>query len=828
MKMKALLILFSFAFCSIANGQFSVLTDFTGNNSFIGSYPMQDQNLVSDGTYLYGMTAAGGLNNCGTIFKILPNGTGYEKLFDFDGLSTGNFPQGSLIFDGTYLYGMTEMGGSPNSCGSIFKILPDGTGFVKLFSFCGNSDAALPYGSLLYDGTYLYGMTKRGGDYDMGIIFKILPNGSGYVKLLDFNGASNGSYPRGNLITDGTFLYGMTPGGGINDCGTVFKIMPNGTGYMKLLDFNGYNGLGPNGSLLFDGTYLIGLTSDGGTNGYGTIFKILPNGTGFITIHVFDNVPSGSYPLGSLISDGTFLYGMTNEGGTNDLGTIFKILPNGTGFSKIFDFAGSTNGSKPKSSLFFDGNFLFGMTSMGGPLDKGILFKVQPNGTGFVDLFDFSHDINGANPYGSLISDGTYLYGMTTGGGLNNVGTLFKIMPDGTGFLKLHDFGGTFDGTRPCGSLLFDGTYLYGMTNSGGNHNMGTIFKILPDGTGYIKLFDFAGVSNGKNPYGSLIFDGTFLYGMAFDGGSNNLGTIFKILPNGGGYMNLLDFDNTSNGCRPFGSLFFDGNYLYGVTYNGGPNNFGTIFKILPDGTGYMKLFDFGGSGSPLNGYAPFGSLISDGVYLYGSTGYGGLNNSGTIFKIMPDGTGFSILHDFSGASNGSTHIGSLTLDGNFLYGRTKFGGNNDTGILFRLMTDGTGFIKLFDYDSVYNFNPYYYSPYPQEGLYSDGTYLYGMTQLNGIAHSGTVYKFNMTTIGIPENNNAMELTVFPNPTNGIVSINGITNETIYVYNSLGEKIFNLKGKNKIDLSLCSSGLYFIQILNNNGKMIANTKVLKQ
>jgi len=826
--MKRLLILFSLAFCSIANGQFSILTDFTGNNSFIGCYPFGDQNLISDGTYLYGMTTAGGLYDAGTIFKILPDGTGYEKLLDFDSYTNGHFPYGSLIFDGTYLYGMTTYGGSPNGCGTIFKILPDGTGYVKLYSFLGNSDGAFPYGSLLYDGTYLYGMTNEGGINNMGIIFKILPSGSGFAKLLDFNGASNGSYPRGNLISDGTFLYGTTSSGGTYDYGIIFKIMPNGTGYLKLHDFDGINGLGSTGSLLLEGTYLYGLTNTGGTNDLGTIFKILPNGTGYTKIYDFAGVSSGSYPWGSLISDGTYLYGTASAGGTNDLGTIFKILPNGTGFSKLLDFAGSTNGSKPKSSMLFDGNFLYGMTYKGGPSDKGIIFKIQPNGTGFIDLNDFAHDINGANPYGGLISDGTFLYGMTTGGGLNNVGVLFKIMPDGTGFLKLHDFGGTFDGTYPGGSLVFDGTYLYGMTNLGGNHNKGTIFKILPDGTGYIKLLDFAGVSNGAKPFGSLIFDGTFLYGMTNDGGNNNLGTIFKILPNGGGYMKLLDFDDTSNGCRPFGSLFFDGNFLYGVTYNGGPNNFGNIFKILPNGTGYTKLLDFGGAGSPLNGYAPFGSLISDGIYLYGTTGYGGLNNFGTIFKILPDGSGFSILHDFSGGSDGSCLKGALTLEGNYLYGRTKLGGTNNTGILFRLMTDGTGFNNLFDYDSVYNFNGYFYSSYPQEKLYSDGTYLYGMTQGNGISHSGTIYKFNMTTIGISENHNAIELTFFPNPTDGIVNINGISNESIKVYNSLGEEIFKQKDCNKIDLSAYSSGLYFIQILNSKGEIIANSKILRQ
>jgi uncharacterized repeat protein (TIGR03803 family) len=364
-----------------------------------------------------------------------------------------------------------------------------------------------------------------------------------YTKLLDFAGTTNGSYPRGSLISDGTSLYGMTPNGGTNGIGTLFKIMPNGTGYAKLLDFAGAtNGRNPRGSLIYDGTSLYGTTFTGGTNNMGTLFKIMPDGTGYAKLLDFAGATNGSYPYGSLIYDGTSLYGMTEDGGTNNRGTLFKIMTDGTGYAKLLDFDGATNGSYPKGSLIYDGTSLYGMTYTGGTNDMGTLFKIMPDGTGYAKLLDFVGTTNGSRPQGSLIYDGTSLYGTTYAGGTNNSGTLFKIMPNGTGYAKLLDFAGATNGSSPYGSLIYDGTSLYGMTLYGGTNNMGTLFKIMPNGTGYAKLLDFAGATNGRNPYGSLIYDGTSLYGMTDAGGTNDWGTLFKYQLSA---LSVADYNNT-------------------------------------------------------------------------------------------------------------------------------------------------------------------------------------------------------------------------------------------------------------------------------------------
>ena len=346
-------------------------------------------------------------------------------------------------------------------------------------------------------------------------------------------------------------------------------------------------------------------------------------------------------------------------------------------------------------------------------------------------LHDFNN-IDGLGPTGYLISDGSYLYGTTLGGGTSLYdGVIFKVKPDGTGFAKLHDFGMGWDGKNPYGALFFDGTYLYGTTEEGGYVSTGIIYKIKPDGTGYtvIMEFDPHPSASGKRPYSSLISDGTFLYGTTSSGGTNDFGTIFKIKPDGSAFSVLFNFSSTSGGSS-FAGLTYDGTHLYGTTGMAGNGNKGTVFKIKTDGTGFQKLIDFMGY---TNGSYPSGSLISDGTYLYGMTGLGGINDLGTIFRVKLDGTGYSKLLDFNGIGNGASGFGSLIIEGGVIYGVTDGGGTAGRGVLFRILPDGTGYIKLKDGDIVQSFSG---------SLFSDGVYFYGTGVWCGLYSDGTVFKY--------------------------------------------------------------------------------------
>ena len=367
------------------------------------------------------------------------------------------------------------------------------------------------------------------------INFQLITNNCSaqFTKLFSFNGSTNGKNPQGDLVSDGTYLYGMTYQGGANGTGLIFKIMPDGTGYVDIHDF--VAGAYPQGSLVYDGTNFYGMTHQDGVNNFGTVFKIKGDGTGFAIMHDFVRSTTGAYPQGSLITDGTYLYGMTWMGGTNDNGVLFKIKIADNTFTKLLDFATAspTIGGRPSGNLYFDGTYLFGMTTEGGLYNLGLIFKIKPDGTGYANILDFMGADNGQAPYGSLISDATYLYGMTRQGGLNNKGVIFKIKKDGTNYVDLYDFNGNPNGQIPNGSLISDGTNLYGMTMQGGTsaacgaNGCGTLFQIKTDGTGFTTILNFAGVSNGSFPYGSLISDGNNLFGMTNSGGLGT-GIIFK------------------------------------------------------------------------------------------------------------------------------------------------------------------------------------------------------------------------------------------------------------------------------------------------------------
>jgi len=351
-----------------------------------------------------------------------------------------------------------------------------------------------------------------------------------YQKLFTFDSTALGKTPYGNLVSDGTYLYGLASAGGNAGAGVLFKIKLDGTGYKKLVDFIAIKGSNPQGSLLLDGTDLYGMTNEGGASGaIGTIFKVKTDSTGFLKLHDFMS-SDGTNPYGSLVSDGTFLYGMTNTGGANGLGTSFKIKKDGTGFAKISDFAGP-NGSSPYGDFVYDGTYLYAPTYYGGSgtcfAGCGMVLKIKPDGTGFDSVLTFN-TANGKSPRGSLIYDGTYLYGTTQVGGSHALGNLFKVKPDRTGYVDMHDFSGfPSDGANPFGSVVSDGTTLYGMTNTGGANSVGSLFKINKDGTGYTKLMDFA-TGSGRKPYGTPIIVGNALYGMTSEDSTGHFGTIFK------------------------------------------------------------------------------------------------------------------------------------------------------------------------------------------------------------------------------------------------------------------------------------------------------------
>jgi uncharacterized repeat protein (TIGR03803 family) len=241
-----------------------------------------------------------------------------------------------------------------------------------------------------------------------------------------------------------------------------------------------------------------------------------------------------------------------------------------------------------------DGNF-YGVTSYGGAnLNAGAIVRVTPSGDEVV-LYSFTGGADGAVPYGPLIqaSDGN-LYGMTSSGGAQGRGVVFKITLSGTETV-LHSFaaGGT-DGENPVGGLIqaTDGNF-YGMTPLGGTENSGVIFRIDSSGNETI-LWDFGGSPDGETPYGSLLqaSDGN-LYGVTSFGGTLGVGCIFRITTAGVEQV-LYSFQDSADGAHPQGSLMqaSDGK-LYGTTASDGGNGYGVVFRIDPASAQESLVYTF-------------------------------------------------------------------------------------------------------------------------------------------------------------------------------------------------------------------------------------------
>src|SRR5262249_98848 len=106
-----------------------------------------------------------------------------------------------------------------------------------------------------------------------------------------------------------------------------------------------------------------------------------------------------------------------------------------------------------------------------------------------------------------------------------------------TDFRVVHSFTATSagtDGDHPVGGLVLSGNTLCGTAGYGGRGEVGTVFAVNTDGTGFTVLHSFAPLSNGTNndgayPYGDLILSGNTLYGPALRGGSGGNGTIFSV-----------------------------------------------------------------------------------------------------------------------------------------------------------------------------------------------------------------------------------------------------------------------------------------------------------
>jgi uncharacterized repeat protein (TIGR03803 family) len=254
---------------------------------------------------------------------------------------------------------------------------------------------------------------------------------------------------------------------------------------------------------------------------------------------------------------------------------------------------------------------------------------------------------------------------------------VFSLNTNGGGFSDLHSFNSPpADGYLPLEGVLLLGKTLYGTTEYGGTNNYGTVYGINIDGSGYAVLHSFNN-SDGANPWAKLIAVGNTLYGVAYGGGASGDGSIFSINSDGTGYTTIYNFTGSPDGANPRSALVSDGTKLYGTAAGGGANGHGTVFSVNLDGTGFLVLHTFTGG----DGALPWSQLNLAGSTLYGTANSGGAIGYGTLFSLNVNGTYFTKYYDFA---NSTSSIGfpqaGVLLVGNTLAGTGVWGGTNSSG----------------------------------------------------------------------------------------------------------------------------------------------------
>lgn len=346
---------------------------------------------------------------------------------------------------------------------------------------------------------------------------------------------------------------------------------------------------------------------------------------------------------------------------------------------------------------------MYGTTQNGGsgttcPEGCGTVYRIERTGGygNYQVIYSFSATgDDGAYPQSDLAvgADGL-LYGTTTNGGLFGWGTIFRVSPQG---LKetLHSFNGT-DGAAPYGRLtILSDSSIVGVTAAGGanfqpsNTACGTLFRRDSGGALYtLKDFSVEGGAAGCVPSKGLVLasDGN-LWGATLEGGQGNQGVIFKVSPNGSGYVVVRTLAN-SDGRMVQGPLAAANGALYGAAAIGGQYSKGTVFRITTSGTfTVLRSFNSTDGAQPVSGLSPG----PDGR-LYGTVFYGGRWNCGGIYRVSTSGQ-FSLRKDFAGCIQGQidgshpTGAVYLEMDG-LLWGTTVEGGvAGNRGIIFWLPT---------------------------------------------------------------------------------------------------------------------------------------------
>jgi hypothetical protein len=349
----------------------------------------------------------------------------------------------------------------------------------------------------------------------------------------------DGANPVAGLTSDGAGnFYGTTLNAG-PAYGNVFELIPNGNYGLDEVTLHhftlGLDGAYPRSSVIFDDVgNLYGTACAGGASGYGVVFELSGSGPDRTEaeLYSFANTGDGAYPCTALIRDQAGnLYGATVGDQNGGLGTIYELVPSGSGWTEevIYSFPSSTYISPSGLAMDLNGNIFAGIGLS--------LLEFSPNGSGgwtSTVIYTFAGGYPSIDSTPVLDGEGniygTIMHQSKTG---LEAGLVYKLSHIGNSWSSqtLRSWG---KGTGPEGGLVLDSSgNIYGTTIGGGNYGYGTVFELSPGIKRYrVKvLWNFNG-ADGATPLGGLILDNAGnVYGTTWAGGMQDRGTAFEVTP---------------------------------------------------------------------------------------------------------------------------------------------------------------------------------------------------------------------------------------------------------------------------------------------------------
>ena len=560
--------------------------------------------------------------------------------------------------------------------------------------------------------------------------------------LHTFNAHSDGVNPTQDdvllLGSDGN-LYGVTSGGGTNNGGVLYRLTSAGV-YTTLHSFtNSVDGYNPIGKLIQgkDG-YLYGVTNSGGTNGDGAVYKCETDGSHFSVIHDFNNSSGDGYSanIGVVQAADGYLYGATNGGGTNGYGAFYKLSTDGTKFT-VLQAVQSALGQNFPDTLVASGTTLYGVSYYGGANNAGAVFTLTTSGSSYKLLYSYggSNAGEGNNPLGVALDTDGNLYVSCKYGGGGGYGAITRLKPGSTSASLVYQFSaGSSDGAYPTTGLSHDSSgNLYVVTYNGGAANSGVFERISTGGSARLYVsFPASTYTTAAPTLASASSPSTF-YEPTYQGGLANSGSVLKLSTSS--ETSLYDFSNGFfDGSRPYQGGLIQGSdgLLYGTTsWQVLNTSVGTAFNISKSGT-YTQLASIPGG--------PTGFLVPANDTFFGLTSNGGYYGSGSLFDLDSSAdNGYDDYADLGQGAGTNPYGGAMLAKDGYIYTTTYSGGKMNDGAIIRFDVDGIETI-LHSFDGTHGANPN--ATLVQDP--SSGTF-YGTTYSGGANNDGTIFSFTPT-----------------------------------------------------------------------------------